>query len=339
MDPLVATLIQAVVGLVQTQQQSLQNPAPSAAESSSRVRERSINEFKKSAPPPFSGATNPDEAENWIKEMEKAFSAMQCTDEEKDFRSSFYAKYFPRSKLRQLERQFLDLKQGSMSVEEYEAEFDRLSHFAPKLVNDDESRAKRFEEGLNGHIRTGLAPLHLEAYDDVVSRAKSLDSVWRQTREERKTNQKKRNKDSFREGDRNSRESDRSNDSERLRNTPTRGGQPNRDQKLKCSVCGGWHKDSDCRHVTGGCFRCGDLNHRIAQCLLLSIDASNRSKPQEKSSAPAGRDHIPPTDQSRGGRPRTQGHVQALSQQDVQASNAVVPGILSMASVFGSCSI
>ncbi|XP_020084711.1 uncharacterized protein PB18E9.04c-like [Ananas comosus] len=215
MDPLVATLIQAVVGLVQTQQQNLQqNPAPSAAESSSRVRERSINEFKKSAPPPFSGATNPDEAENWIKEMEKAFTAMQCTDEEKvrfgtfmlqgrannwweselrtrgsnlsaiswkDFRSAFYAKYFPRSKLRQLERQFLDLKQGSMSVEEYEAEFDRLSQFAPKLVDDNESRAKRFEEGLNGYIRTGLAPLHLETYDEVVSRAKSLDSVWRQT--------------------------------------------------------------------------------------------------------------------------------------------------------------
>ncbi|XP_020098395.1 verprolin-like [Ananas comosus] len=84
MDPLVATLKQAVVGLVQTQQQNLQqSPAPSAAESSSRVRERSINEFKKSAPPPISGATNPDEAENWIKEMEKAFTAMQCTDEKK----------------------------------------------------------------------------------------------------------------------------------------------------------------------------------------------------------------------------------------------------------------
>ncbi|XP_020104801.1 uncharacterized protein LOC109721550 [Ananas comosus] len=202
MDPLVATLIQAVVGLVQTQQQNLQqNLAPSAAESSSRVRERSINEFKKSTPPPFSGATNPDEAKNWIKEMEKAFTAMQCTDEEKvrfgtfmlqgrannwweselrtrgsnlsaiswkDFRSAFYAKYFPRSKLRQLERQFLDLKQGSTSVEEYEAEFDRLSQFAPKLVDDNESRAKRFEEGPNGYIRTGLAPLHLEAYDEVV---------------------------------------------------------------------------------------------------------------------------------------------------------------------------
>ncbi|XP_020103185.1 mucin-2-like [Ananas comosus] len=77
MDPLVATLIQTVVGLVQTQQQNLQqNPVPSAAESNSRVRERSINEFKKSAPPPFSGTTNLDEAETWIKEMEKAFSAM-----------------------------------------------------------------------------------------------------------------------------------------------------------------------------------------------------------------------------------------------------------------------
>ncbi|OAY78494.1 hypothetical protein ACMD2_22862 [Ananas comosus] len=176
------------------------------------------------------------------------------------------------SKLRQLERQFLDLKQGSMSVEEYEAEFDRLSHFGPKLVDDNESRAKRFEEGLNGYIRIGLAALHLETYDE--------------TREERNANQKKRNRDSFRKGDRNARGSDRSSDSGRSRNTPApHGGPPNRDQKSKCSVCGGSHKDSDCRHVTGGCFRCGDLNRQIAQCPLLSTDSSTGSKPQEKFAA------------------------------------------------------
>lgn len=61
------------------------------------------------------------------------------------FSTAFYVKYFLKSKLRQLERQFLDLKKGSMSVE-YEAEFDRLSCFAPKLNKDDESRAKRIEK-------------------------------------------------------------------------------------------------------------------------------------------------------------------------------------------------
>lgn len=35
-----------------------------------------------------------------------------------------------------------------MIVEEYEAEFDRLSLFAPTLVTDDYSKMRRFEEGL-----------------------------------------------------------------------------------------------------------------------------------------------------------------------------------------------
>ncbi|XP_038976892.1 uncharacterized protein LOC120107612 [Phoenix dactylifera] len=43
------------------------------------------------------------------------------------FRTAFYSKYFPSSRLRELEREFLNLNQGTMTVDEYEAEFDRLS--------------------------------------------------------------------------------------------------------------------------------------------------------------------------------------------------------------------
>nr|CAD1829467.1 unnamed protein product [Ananas comosus var. bracteatus] len=108
-----------------------------------------------------------------------------------------------------------------------------------------------------------------------------------------------------------------------------------RDGRLSGPVSPSWDRSLTAKMPVRAAAEDGkDLNHRIAQCPLLSIDASTRSKPQEKSTTSAGRDHIPPTDQSRGGRPRTQGHIQALSQQDVQASNAVVPGILSIASVF-----
>ncbi|KAK6228417.1 hypothetical protein SCA6_000757 [Theobroma cacao] len=121
------------------------------------------------------GSTNPDDAELWIEEMEKAFDAMHFSDEDKEnFCTAFFAKFFPRSKLLQLEREFLNLVQGSMIVDDYEAEFDQLSKFATSLVSDDESRAKRFENGLNTHIRKGLAPLHLISYNEVVGRVKSL---------------------------------------------------------------------------------------------------------------------------------------------------------------------
>lgn len=95
------------------------------------------------------------------------------------------------------------------------------------------------------------------------------------------------------------------------------GGPSNRDQKSKCSVVGRSYKDIDCRDITGICLRCSDLNHRIAQSLLPSTDSNARPKPQEASTSPAGCDCAFPTGQSREGRPRTQGCVHILCQQDI----------------------
>ncbi|KAK6228419.1 hypothetical protein SCA6_000759 [Theobroma cacao] len=130
--------------------------------------DRVLNLIQEIALPLFKGSTNPDDVELWIEETEKAFDAMHFSDEDK----------------------------GSMIVDDYEAKFDQLSKFATGLVSDDESRAKRFENGLNAHIRKGLAPLHLISYNEVVRRVKSLDAVWKETQEAMKDFQKKSDKDS-----------------------------------------------------------------------------------------------------------------------------------------------
>ncbi|XP_008776446.1 uncharacterized protein LOC103696552 [Phoenix dactylifera] len=146
--------------------------------------------------------------------MEKAFRAMGCTEEEKirfatymlqdrahhwwesvertmmqdagfvtwpGFRMAFYSKYFPSSRIKELEREFLSLSQGSTTVEDYEAEFDRLSRFAPSLVQDPKSRMRRFEEGLRPRLRQGLATVHSTDYDDLVDRAKNMEIIWKET--------------------------------------------------------------------------------------------------------------------------------------------------------------
>ena len=58
-------------------------------------------------------------------------------------------------------------------------EFDRLCKYAPKLVEDDQSKTNLFEERLHPHICRGLAALQLTSYAEVVGQAKSLDSVKR----------------------------------------------------------------------------------------------------------------------------------------------------------------
>jgi hypothetical protein len=49
-------------------------------------------------------------------------------------------------------KEFLSLKQGSMSVNEYRDKFIQLSRYAPDEVAEDERKQEHFIEGLNGPL-------------------------------------------------------------------------------------------------------------------------------------------------------------------------------------------
>ena len=60
------------------------------------------------------------------------------------FSKSFYSRFFPATAQKDMEEQFIRLQQWNKSVDEYAAEFLRLSRFAPYMVTDEEKRASRF---------------------------------------------------------------------------------------------------------------------------------------------------------------------------------------------------
>jgi hypothetical protein len=49
-------------------------------------------------------------------------------------------------------KEFLSLKQGSMSVSEYHNKFIQLSRYALDEVDEDERKQEHFIEGLNGPL-------------------------------------------------------------------------------------------------------------------------------------------------------------------------------------------
>ena len=53
----------------------------------------------------------------------------------------------------------------------YEAEFYRLAKFASTMVVDEETRARRFEDGLRFRIKQGFVPFELTTFKVVVSKA------------------------------------------------------------------------------------------------------------------------------------------------------------------------
>jgi len=64
--------------------------------------------------------------------------------------------------------EFQNLVQGNMSVEQYFARFMELARFAANLIPDEESKAERFENGLNPRIKEMVICHEIKDYTKLV---------------------------------------------------------------------------------------------------------------------------------------------------------------------------
>ena len=58
-----------------------------------------------------------------------------------------------------------------MTVMAYEAKLTKLARYVPYMVDTEEKKARKFEDGLRGNIKKRLEMLHLSTYVEVVNRA------------------------------------------------------------------------------------------------------------------------------------------------------------------------
>ncbi|CAL9001614.1 unnamed protein product [Prunus brigantina] len=111
----------------------------------------------------FHGGADPGEADAWLTDVERIFEVLQCLDGDKtvrrgyanpaaitweEFQRAFFDQFYPHTYKNAKKSEFLHLRQGSMSVFEYEHKFNELSRFVPELVTTKEDKCTRFEEGL-----------------------------------------------------------------------------------------------------------------------------------------------------------------------------------------------
>ena len=152
---------------------------------------------------PLIGTLDPTEAESWLESTERIFDLMMCTPAERfdyavfllqgdayswwktvphsrdqppvltweDFLREFQEKYAPTVYKREKRREFIELKQGSMSVAEYGLKFSQLSVYALNLITLEEEKCQKFEEGLHYDIRNRLTPYNLENYSRLMAAA------------------------------------------------------------------------------------------------------------------------------------------------------------------------
>ena len=77
------------------------------------------------------------------------------------FHDLFMGKYFPDTARHAKAQEFLELKQGTMTVLEYVARFTELACFADEYVATDVAKVRRFENGLKLSIRGRIIGLRL----------------------------------------------------------------------------------------------------------------------------------------------------------------------------------
>jgi hypothetical protein len=73
-------------------------------------------------------------------------------------------------------KEFQDLKQGSMSVNEYITKFTQLSRYAPHEVNTDEKKQECLLNGLNDGLAYALEAHDFENFQVMVNKALVLQN-------------------------------------------------------------------------------------------------------------------------------------------------------------------
>ena len=99
-----------------------------------------------------------------------------------EFRELFIGKYFSASALHVKAREFLELKQGTMTVLKYVAKFTELECFAVDYVATDMAKVRKFEDGLKLSIRGKIVGLLLQDMDSMVRTAMAIEMEMDDTR-------------------------------------------------------------------------------------------------------------------------------------------------------------
>ena len=160
-----------------------------------------LQRFKAHHPPTFTGGGDPMVADHWFRHIKRIPRAMEITSDTTkislasfqlegesqiwwewvttskdletmtwdDFRRLFMGKYFSASARHAKAREFLELRQGTMTVLKYVARFTELARFRDDYVATDTVKVRKFEDGLKLSIRGKIVGHNLQDMDSMVS--------------------------------------------------------------------------------------------------------------------------------------------------------------------------
>ncbi|XP_017431702.1 uncharacterized protein LOC108339062 [Vigna angularis] len=278
------------------------NTSGASTSSTNHPTEWSLENLLQHYPAKFSGKCLPDEADQWLRDMERIYNAKRCPDDNRlafteylltgeashwwesmkmiltdvqnpitweVFRSKFYEEYFPDSVCFAKEVEFLQLVQGGMSVSEYTNKFKHLVHFNT-MATSGEWQCRKFENGLRSDLKLLISSLCIRSFPAMVERAKVLERNVAEAAQQKKQQVARgpilsRNNVNLRRMSY-TRPAQTSNPSGSRAVTTV--GQSGQQGNVTCFQCGGPHYRSSCPQLVGGkfCTRCRRNRHLENEC-------------------------------------------------------------------------
>ncbi|CAJ2642088.1 unnamed protein product [Trifolium pratense] len=275
-----------------------------------REDEMRLERFMRHNPTLFTGGYAPDAAVKWVEEVEIVFEAMRCTEESKltlgtyvlreeankwwknaklrmgiggvvitweMFKGEFLRKYFPADIRNKKVVEFMELKQGNMSVAEYSVKFEELCAFSPhyNTVDAEEAKCVKFESGLRPDIKHLIGFSQIRDFATLVDKCRICDDDGKAKTNYYKAMSDKRGKGQDRGkpyGDKGKKVVESSGGKKRGSGQCYRCGEvghksyecPGKGDK--CFNCGKWGHRSDVCLVKVTCFNCGEEGHKSPMC-------------------------------------------------------------------------
>ena len=173
-----------------------------------------LQRFRAHHPPTFTRGGDPMVADHWFMQIEKVLEAMEITSDATrirlaafqlegeaqvwwnwartsrdlevmtwaEFQELFMGEYFQDTANHAKAQEFLELKQGTMTMMDYVARFTELARFANDYVATNMAKVKRFKNGLKLSIRSRIVGLCLQDMDSMVETAltieREIEDAW-----------------------------------------------------------------------------------------------------------------------------------------------------------------
>ncbi|XP_075504513.1 uncharacterized protein LOC142541954 [Primulina tabacum] len=178
--------------------------------------EGAYDRFKRMNPPEFVGSADPLVGMEWVKAIEAIFDYLRFEDNDRvscavflltktaciwwdatkvtvnvqtlqwnEFKELFYDKYFSTDVKTRKVKEFLELKQGNLNVNDYILKFEEGCLFVPFISSNDKDRGEYFMRGLRAEIRRDVIMSKAATYKEIVENALLAEQDEKEIEKER----------------------------------------------------------------------------------------------------------------------------------------------------------